>query len=235
MNLNIQPVEKPDRRADGTVDLHSIFYTIQGEGPFTGHPAVFVRLAGCNLQCPGCDTEYTNGRRRVTPQEILKDPAFANLQHRRRPLVVITGGEPFRQNLFGLVTYLLSRRYEVQIETNGVYGIGELSTLRRSISVVVSPKTNRIHADWEHATAFKYVLTADVLDPEDMLPLRALGHKATPRVARPPLGYRGPIYVNPMDEKDPQRNAANLRAVAEASLRHGYIAGMQLHKLLELE
>lgn len=235
MNLNTQPVEKPDRRADGTVDLHSIFYTIQGEGPFTGHPAVFVRLAGCNLQCPGCDTEYTNGRRRVSPQEILKDPAFANLQHRRRPLVVITGGEPFRQDLFGLVAHLLSRKYEVQIETNGVYGIGQLSTLRRSINVVVSPKTNRIHADWEHATAFKYVLTADELDPEDMLPLRALGHKATPRVARPPLGYRGPIYVNPMDEKDPQRNAANLRTVAEASLRHGYVAGMQLHKLLELE
>ncbi len=182
-----------------------------------------------------CDTEYTNGRRRASPQEILKDPAFVNLQHRRRPLVVITGGEPFRQDLFALVAHLLSQRYEVQIETNGVYGIGELRTLRWSISVVVSPKTSRIHADWDYATAFKYVLTADELDPDDMLPLRALGHKATPRVARPPLGYRGPIYVNPMDEKDTERNAANLRAVAEASLRHGYIAGMQLHKLLELE
>jgi len=57
--------QKPEPRAkgDGSIlDFHSMFFTIQGEGPFAGHRSIFVRLAGCNLQCPGCDTEYTQGR-----------------------------------------------------------------------------------------------------------------------------------------------------------------------------
>ena len=54
MKTNTQEPEKIDR--DRHLDVHSIFHTIQGEGPYCGHPAVFIRLAGCNLQCPGCDT-----------------------------------------------------------------------------------------------------------------------------------------------------------------------------------
>src|SRR3954467_9071958 len=50
-------------RSDGnSLSIHSIFYTLQGEGPYSGCPAVFMRLAGCNLQCPGCDTDYTSGQ-----------------------------------------------------------------------------------------------------------------------------------------------------------------------------
>ena len=54
--FNGQPIEKVQRTFDGTLEVHSIFKTIQGEGPFCGTPAVFIRLAGCNLQCPWCDT-----------------------------------------------------------------------------------------------------------------------------------------------------------------------------------
>ena len=52
MAINIQPIEKRELSTDGSVQVHSIFYTLQGEGPFAGQPAVFVRLAGFNLQCP---------------------------------------------------------------------------------------------------------------------------------------------------------------------------------------
>lgn len=240
MVLNQQPIEKADLRDDGTLDLHSIFYTLQGEGPFTGRRAVFVRLAGCNLRCPGCDTEYTQGRARVSIKDILFGIRKAIPAHHtsRKPLIVITGGEPFRQDLSSLCFALLAAYYPVQIETNGVLGLhaGMKSALACGVNVVVSPKTSRIHDDWStYASAFKYVLAVGEVSRDDLLPLRALHHPAKPQVARPPEGYRGPIYVNPMDEKDPVKNAANLQLVAEAALRFGYTAGTQLHKLLNLE
>jgi organic radical activating enzyme len=153
-------------------------------------------------------------------------------------LVVITGGEPFRQDLFALVNALRSLRFPVQIETNGVLApaSGLPTMVASGVKVIVSPKTSRIHSAWgEYAFAFKYVLQEGNVSEDDLLPIQALMHKATPRVARPPLGFRGPIFVNPMDEKDPIRNQLNLELVARAALRHGYIAGVQLHKYMNLE
>lgn len=240
MQLNTQPVEKPDMRDDGALDVHSIFYTLQGEGPFTGHRSVFVRLAGCNLQCPGCDTEYTAGRQRLDIYAVgLRIKQVTPQQHTyRQPLVIITGGEPFRQNLFPLVTYLISNHYQVQVETNGVLApaTGLPTMIAAGLKVIVSPKTSRIHPAWgQYASAFKYVLQEGNVLEEDLLPIQALMHKAAPNVARPPDFYRGPIYVNPMDEKDPVKNQANLDLVARAALRHGYIAGVQMHKYMNLE
>ena len=42
--------------------INEIFYSIQGEGYFTGTPTVFVRFSGCNLRCPFCDTEHKEGK-----------------------------------------------------------------------------------------------------------------------------------------------------------------------------
>lgn len=236
---NHQPVEKTDFRSDGTLDVHSIFYTLQGEGPFAGQRSVFIRLAGCNLRCPGCDTEYTAGRRRMNVGDIVWYARSLIPTHHtwRRPLAVITGGEPFRQDLYPLIKELAAKGWQSQVETNGVIcppTIGLMMAL--GLSVVVSPKTSQISPDWgSRATAFKYVLQEGNVIEEDLLPRQALLHKATPHVARPPEDYRGPIYVNPMDEKDPERNRMNLQLVATAALRHGYIAGVQLHKYMELE
>ena len=235
---NTQPVEKTDYRADGSLDLHSIFYTLQGEGPYAGRRSVFIRLAGCNLQCPGCDTEYTDGRDRWAPERIAQAAALSCPQNlSRKPLIVITGGEPFRQNLYPLALLLIGAGYQVQVETNGVLAPDGLATMvAAGLKVIVSPKTSHISDQWgRYASAFKYVLQDGEVSEEDLLPLRALGHKAKPQVARPPQGYRGPIYVNPMDEKDEDRNRKNLFLVARAALTHGYIAGVQMHKLMELE
>ena len=38
--------------------VNEIFYSLQGEGRFTGRPAVFLRLSGCNQRCPFCDTRH---------------------------------------------------------------------------------------------------------------------------------------------------------------------------------
>ena len=229
MQLNTQPIEKADHRADHSLDVHSIFYTIQGEGPLTGHPAIFVRLAGCNLQCPQCDTEYTGTRARTSLEGIVR---AVQQQHPGPRLVVITGGEPFRQSI-GLLTQLLEDTgYQIQIETNGT--LPPPAGLAASTIIVVSPKAGKVHPDTAAiAHAWKYVLNWDSYDPEDGLPLRALDHPAHPKLARPPADFPlGAIYLQPADRNDPTLNGRNLRTVTRSCLRNGYTLQMQVHKLI---
>lgn len=234
--INIQPIEKRRSFDDGSaLEVHSIFYTIQGEGPYCGHPAVFVRLAGCNLQCPSCDTEYTQGRVALSVDSIVKEitrappPMTMHL-----PLVVITGGEPFRQNISELVRELIHQGHLVQIETNGTLAPPPMFP-EVGVTVVCSPKTGKVHRDLhDFIDAYKYVLNHDSID-EDGLPIRALNHSASPRVARPHLGFTGPVYLQPMDPKDEKIYAKNVRAVKFSCMQHGYILQLQVHKLIGVE
>lgn len=233
MKLNNQTPEKKDYQ--DTLDIHSIFSTIQGEGPFTGRPAVFVRLAGCNLQCPGCDTEYTDNRQRMRYEAIL-----FSIKHRlavtdsNANLIVISGGEPFRQNITPFCDFLIENDFDVQIETNGSMQIPmELSQL---VTVVCSPKTAKLHPSALHrANAFKYVMKAGNVREEDGLPLQALDHRATPYIARPHKSFRGKIYLQPMDEQNVFKNFKNTQAVLASAIKHNYTVQLQIHKLLNVE
>lgn len=233
MKLNSQTPEKKDYQS--TLEVHSIFSTIQGEGPFCGRPAVFVRLAGCNLQCPGCDTEYTQNRERLNYGSILQ-----NIEERlmstssNANLIVISGGEPFRQNITPFCDFLIENDFDVQIETNGSMQIPmELSQL---VTVVCSPKTAKLHPSALHrANAFKYVMKAGNMREEDGLPLQALDHRATPYIARPHKSFRGKIYLQPMDEQDVFKNFKNTKAVLDSAMKHNYTVQLQIHKLLNVE
>ena len=234
MKINIQPIEKKVGGDGFSLDVHSIFYTIQGEGPYTGRPAVFVRLAGCNLQCPGCDTEYTTGRETLSTQDIVarieRSYAHATLCH--IPMIVITGGEPFRQNIAGLCK-TLSRYYHVQIETNGTLAIEDPEAFR-NVDIVCSPKAGKIHYSiLSSANWYKYVLHHESVSEADGLPILALDHSASPQVFRPPLG--APVYLQPMDCKDEHVNRLNQEAVLKSCLKFGYILQLQTHKYLEIE
>lgn len=215
--------------------VHSIFPTIQGEGPFTGRRATFVRLYGCNLQCPGCDTEYTSVRQAMfigdVLEEVYKHPA---------DLVVVTGGEPFRQNLNSFLPTLALNGFTVQVETNGTLFHSQLTPgammALHCAHLVVSPKTHYVNEHIAaHASAFKYVLSHDSIDPEDGLPIAALDNRVNGRLARPPEGYRGPVYVMPRDTGDATTNRKNLEAARDTCLRHGYTLGVQLHKLIGVD
>jgi organic radical activating enzyme len=241
--FNTQRVSKPVKSDGVYLTVHSIFWTIQGEGPFSGRAAVFVRLADCNLQCPFCDTEYTAGAREMLALDVVvaaeaKRPAELS---RMRKLMVITGGEPFRQNLSLLIHAATRAGWHVQVETNGVLIPQNFTEIRdyfrrEELTIVVSPKTARINEDLATvADAFKYVLAADSINPDDGLPLQALGNKCSPHVARPPKGYWGTVYVNPMDAQDASENMANMAACARAAMRFGYTMGLQIHKYIGLE
>lgn len=236
--INLQPIE-PRAKSDGsTLSVHSIFRTLQGEGPFRGHRALFIRLAGCNLACAQCDTDYTNGRSELAIANIVK---HANL---RFPdwLIVITGGEPFRQNIQPLVLSLLAHGHTVQIETNGILplpspafaGICSTDTNdKNACFVVVSPKTNKVHPSIAKvACAYKYTVKAYDLEA-DGIPGSALDNPTCGIIARPPSGI--PVYLQPCDEKDAECNRLNTIEAVQAAMAHGHIFQMQLHKQVGLD
>lgn len=235
--MNLQPIEKRAKSADGLLSLHSIFHTIQGEGPFCGTPSVFVRLAGCNLQCPVCDTDYTQGRRAASVQEILDKVR----EYQSSGLVVITGGEPFRQDITQLLNVLTDAGFYVQIETNGTlepveYPYSTMPGIRTGVYVVCSPKAGKVHPRINDvACCFKYVIAHDSIHEDDGLPLRALEHRASPYVARPPKTWARPIYLQPMDSKDEKLNRLNLQAAIDSCMKFGYILQLQIHKIINME
>lgn len=234
--INIQPISKRRSFDDGSIlAVHSIFYTIQGEGPFTGHPAVFVRLAGCNLRCPSCDTEYTQNAKDMELHEIV-DSILNAAPQMRNPLVVITGGEPFRQNVTTLAVNLISEGFHVQIETNGTLPLS-MDFPKEGTTIVCSPKAGKIHPTiLQRADAFKYVMSADSICEEDGFPILALNHSAAPMVARPPANFKGPIYIQPMDPGESEiagcQYNENVQACVESAMKFGYILQIQIHKLV---
>ena len=239
---NGQTIEKRVREYEGFIDVHSIFHTIQGEGPFCGMPAVFVRLAGCNLCCPFCDTEYTEGRKQMSPTTVLAKVESVS-QGSQTGLVVITGGEPFRQpeGLKELIDTLVFAGYFIQVESNGSLAPPKSvlwtkdTSLRQGAYLVCSPKSGIVHPEvWRAACCAKYVGTANDLC-DDGLPRQALGHPVKDKLARPPVSFSNPIYLQPVDHQDEIQNKANLDAVVESCMKHGYTIQVQIHKLLGME
>lgn len=234
--MNNQPIQHQSLSGDGSVVVHSIWETIQGEGPFAGERAIFIRLAGCNLDCPLCDTDYTSRGVAYSLKEVKDTVVAFGPQPYRGRLIVITGGEPFRQNIGPLTRKLLAHGYRVQIETNGtLYVPGPWED--KTVTIVVSPKTPKINERIaSYAGAFKYVGGAHDLDPEDGLPKGVLGRwDAGYKVARPPSSFAGPVYLQPLDQKNEEMNKANRDAVLASCLRHGHILCLQLHKIVGVD
>jgi organic radical activating enzyme len=96
--------------------VNEIFYSLQGEGYWTGTPMVFVRLSGCNLKCPWCDTSHESGAE-MTADEIVDAVNRANTGGVRR--ICLTGGEPLLQVDAPLLDALHAHNYLIHIETNG--------------------------------------------------------------------------------------------------------------------
>ena len=93
--------------------VNEIFTSLQGEGFHTGTAALFIRLSGCNLHCPFCDTQHQEGSE-MSEQAIAEQAA-----RHTAPLVVVTGGEPALQLTPTLVDALHHQGKTVAVETNG--------------------------------------------------------------------------------------------------------------------
>ena len=116
--------------------LIEIYKSVQGESSFAGRPCIFVRLAGCNLRCSWCDSEYTfTGGYKLSEDEIVAE--ISKLAPVK--LIEFTGGEPLLQEreLIPLMQRLLAQGYELMIETSGERSIDNVP---RSVHKIVDVK-----------------------------------------------------------------------------------------------
>lgn len=112
--------------------MREIFSTIQGEGRNTGLPATFIRFAGCNLNCPWCDT------RRQAKEFLALPEIMAKVRKFRNRAVIVTGGEPTTVvGLGDVLKKLKDEGYWLALETNGLKVIPEIEMFDY---VAVSPK-----------------------------------------------------------------------------------------------
>jgi organic radical activating enzyme len=115
--LNTEPAK---RTTKGTpLPLMEQFYTIQGEGAYTGHAAYFIRLAGCDVGCVWCDVKEswnTEGYPKIAPKVLAEEALKAGCK-----TVVITGGEPAMYNLDELTEELTNKGLNTHIETSGAH------------------------------------------------------------------------------------------------------------------
>ena len=188
----------------------SIFYTLQGEGPYRGEPAVFVRLAKCNLACSFCDT-YFDGGDWLTFEEIdfrIGDvlrkyfdgyvPEWAE----QKIGLVVTGGEPMLQKNLGVfLEYIKDHFAWTQIESNGII----VQDIPESTTLVVSPKclekngkpVKYLQPNPEmlaRANCLKFVMNADQDSPYSSIPDWAKGDRK--------------VFISPMNiyNREPQKS-----------------------------
>lgn len=245
-----------------TLAVQDIFYTLQGEGPFSGMPAVFIRLAGCGLACTWCDTAFDRTDNVMSVRDIV-DAVRTASQGRPCDLVVITGGEPLRQNVANLVHQLLCHRVlRVQLETAGYVDPQDTSSLTallaphqgatlddlftRGLHIVCSPKTPKIsHWVRRYCRHWKYVVQQDDVHPYDGLPYKGTQAKGVVGTIDAPAIFRGgegTIWVSPCDQsQDPRvvapngdRTPHNITAAVQSCLEHGHRLSLQVHKLVHL-
>lgn len=243
--------------------VNEIFYTIQGEGPYAGRPSVFIRLSGCNLRCHFCDTEFESS---VTmPVEWIVAKVNAMGRHLpRNPLVVITGGEPLRQQIIPLLLELCDREYYVQIETAGtvvpdpfnhpVRGLVHFEQICNPIfaSLVCSPKTGKVHPVIERLCSdWKYIIRAGETNPDDGLPEYSTQSEGLIHKLFRPSAYKTgtrnvQIWVQPCTEYhdkeeepternvDTQKTKENAKLCATIAMQYGYRLSLQVHKIIGL-
>lgn len=220
--LGQNPKRPPINNSGESLDVQKIFKTIQGEGPFVGMPAVFIRLGGCNLACDFCDTEFENFNS-WSIEKIINEVIILN-NNKLPSLVVITGGEPLRQPITLLCEKLIELKFTVQIETNGTI----YRPLPKEIYIVCSPKAGK--------RGYTYIR-------EDLLPnIQAIKfvvaknsniYNSIEEVGQ--TKYNIPVFIQPMDQNNEILNKENTEYAIELALKWGYRLSIQTHKILRIE
>jgi 7-carboxy-7-deazaguanine synthase len=136
-----------------TIPLMEDFYTLQGEGFYSGRAAYFIRLAGCDVGCHWCDVKesWDAGKH----PEVRIDELVDRVRQSGTGFVVITGGEPAMYDLNALTKALKATGVEIAMETSGAYPIrGEMGW------ICLSPKKFKLplEENYEKADELKMII-----------------------------------------------------------------------------
>ncbi len=192
-----------------TLKVTTIFYSIQGEATHTGKASIFIRLYGCNLECPFCDDllhteKYTSYNYEKILNEIKEYPS----KH-----IIITGGEPSIHDLNEFIGVLHKHDYYVSIETNGF----NFQNISKADWITYSPK-DWTNIDITHADEFKFVVNRQT----DMSPLLEL--KTTK-----------PLYIQPENGLHIP-DMTNIQHCIRLVQQHPHFKlSVQMHKFLEIK
>lgn len=196
--------------------LNEIFYSIQGEGHYSGVPAIFVRFAGCNRHCAFCDTdhsvkekmEYASLKERLA--NIIEDTGCAR--------IILTGGEPALQVDEAFIQALREDLYAIiHMETNGTVKVP-----RNLDWLTVSPKD----VEWEFD---KLEETVDARIDEVKVVVTGAVHRV-PAIT----GRAVHLYLSPIFRGDIMDKGAVARAVNVVKKNEGWRLTMQAHKVWEI-
>lgn len=236
--LGKNAVSGPFNESGQSLRVNEIWYTLQGEGPDSGRPAIFLRLSRCNLRCYFCDTEFDIGVD-IDLDRVVDQVLHLSILH-GCSLVVITGGEPLLQNIVPFVRRINDCGISCSVETAGTVMLPELHTVfdpARSISgnlIVCSPKTPRIHPEMERLVgAWKYVVRAGEGD-HCGLPTKSTQIPGQDSVVFEPIHAVVEIFVSPMDEQQADSNERNVKWARDVCLKYGHRLSLQIHKLVKL-
>ena len=187
--------------------INEIFYSLQGEGHFTGTPAVFIRFSGCNLKCSFCDTKHERYSE-MTEDDIMREVSKYPAEH-----VVITGGEPALQLTQTLVDRLHAAGKFIQIETNGTAELPEGCDVDW---ITCSPKYRPVKL--ERIDELKVVFRSSEQDMSQY------------------DRYTASIYsLQPCDVADNKANARILNDAIDYCLAHPkWRLSLQTHKMLDI-
>lgn len=190
--------------------VNETFLSLQGEGYFTGTAAFFLRLSGCNLACPFCDTQHQSFVE-MTEEEIVEEASRHKPRH-----IVITGGEPALQLSRTLVDKLHAAGFFIHVETNGTLPLPEGIDW-----VTCSPK-----GDFPQflVDELKVLFMGDVTDPEAII--------------SPLLGKESGVklYLQPLDTGNEKQNRAILRSCINYVLQHPrWSLSLQTHKIIGIK
>ncbi len=214
------PILKPEFGDGKSLKITEIFATFQGEGFYSGFPAVFVRLSGCNLKCDFCDTDFDEFQEISLAKIIEKITELS--ENKKYNLVVITGGEPFRQPISLFCEELIKLGFLVQIETNGTI----FREVPKEVKIICSPKiiNGKYHALrpdlLQRIDAIKFIISASKKEYSDICEIGQ--------------SKEIPIYLQPMDEYDDEKNRANIDLTLKLAKKYGARISLQLHKILNI-
>ncbi|HZY61244.1 MAG TPA: radical SAM protein [Edaphobacter sp.] len=217
--------------------LIELYKSVQGESSFAGLPCIFVRLAGCNLRCSWCDSEYTfTGGKPFSQDEIVAQiEALAPCR-----LIEFTGGEPMLQakELLPLMEGLLAAGYTLMMETSGERPLADVPAAVHKIVDVKCPGAGAA------ANSFR-MENLDALSKNDEVKF-VISNREDYEFARDFIHQHdlnrksGGVLLSPAFQKtpSPQRTADNMaldpRKLVEWMLADGLDArlSLQIHKFI---